>query len=59
MNIEVECVEDGCEGFYRVLINDQDACFEAEELSSAFHDAFTFLGFNINYKDVEEFKEIV
>jgi hypothetical protein len=59
MNIEVECVDDGVEGFYRVFINNEGACFESSELSSAFHDAFTFLGFNINYKDVEEFGEIV
>lgn len=59
MNIEVECVDDGYEGFYRVFINNFDACFESSDLESAFHDAFTFLGYNINYKDVEEFGENV
>lgn len=59
MNIDVECVDDGAEGFYRVFINNFDVSFESSDLESAFHDTFTFLGYNINYKDVEEFGDKV
>jgi hypothetical protein len=54
MNLIVECVDDDAEGFYRVILEDGSS-FEAEELGYAFNDALTFLGFKIQYKDVEEY----
>lgn len=55
--ITVQCVDDGCEGFYRVQFNGQT--YQSEDLDTCFDSVLSAMGHEIVYVNVEEFGEDV
>lgn len=51
--IIVECVDDGCEGFYRITFNGET--YQSEDLDVCLHNVLGAMGHEVMYVSTEEF----